>query len=182
MQDQAQLLNQLLPVFRDHGYEGATLNMLATATGLGKASLYHHFPGGKAEIAATLLRQAVARLEKMAFARLGKRGSAAKRLHEFVDGFSAYTDDGESPCVIMAFSQGSAWEVHGASIAEQFRSWSALLAATLEEAGYKPKRAQREASTLLGQLYGELLMAKLHGEPKRFRQSMKRIRKNLPQE
>lgn len=178
--DQAQLLLQVLPVFREHGYEGATLNKLASASGLGKASLYHHFPGGKAEIAATLLRQAVSRLEKAAFSRLSKRGSAANRLAEFVDGFVAYTDNGASPCLIVAFSQGSAWEVHGASIAEQFRSWRALLASTLEEAGYKPKRAQREASTLLGQLYGDLLLAKLQNDPRHFRQSVKRIKKNLP--
>ena len=178
--DQDQLLAQLRPVFRDHGYEGATLNKLATATGLGKASLYHHFPGGKAEIAATLLRQAVAQLEKLAFSRLGKRGAPAKRLQEFVDGFVAYTDNGESPCVIAAFSQGGAWLVHGPSISEQFRAWGTQLAGTLEEVGYKPKRAQREASALLANLYGDLLLAKLHGEPRRFRQGIKRIKKNLP--
>ena len=178
--DQAQLLAQTLPVFRDHGYEGATLNKLASATGLGKASLYHHFPGGKAEIAATLLRQAVARLEKAAFSRLSKRGSPGKRLHDFVDGFAAYTDNGASPCLIAAFSQGSVWEEHGASIEAQFRAWSALLAGTLEEAGYKPKRALREANTLIAALYGDMLLTKLQGDPKHFRQGIKRIKKTLP--
>lgn len=178
--DQSQLLAQTLPVFRDHGYEGATLTKLASATGLGKASLYHHFPGGKAEIAATLLRQAVARLEKAAFSRLSKRGPPGKRLQDFVDGFAAYTDNGASPCLIAAFSQGSAWEEHGASIAVQFRAWSAMLASTLEEAGYKPKRALREANDLLGQLYGDMLLTKLQDDPKHFRQGIKRIKKNLP--
>jgi len=178
--DQSQLLRQLLPVFREQGYEGATLNKLAAATGLGKASLYHHFPGGKAEIAATLLRHAVARLEKLAFSRLRKGGSATKRLEEFVDGFSAYTEHGTSPCVIAAFSQGSAWQLHGDNIAQQFRVWNGLLAATFEAAGQKPKRAQREASTLLGQLYGELQWSRLQGEPRNFRRSIKRIKKQLP--
>ncbi|MEM8810542.1 MAG: TetR/AcrR family transcriptional regulator, partial [Cyanobacteria bacterium P01_G01_bin.38] len=36
---------KLTPVFRRYGYEGASLSMLSKATGLGKASLYHHFPG-----------------------------------------------------------------------------------------------------------------------------------------
>ena len=179
-QDQIQLLARLLPIFRDFGYEGATLNKLAAASGLGKASLYHHFPGGKAEIASTLLRQAVARLEKLAFARLAKRGPAARRLREFVDGFVAYSDHGESPCVIVAFSQGSAWQAHGSSIAEQLRSWSALLATTFVEAGYKPKRARRAADKLLGQLYGNLLMSKLRSDPRHFQQGVKRIKKELP--
>jgi len=50
------LLRQLGQVFRERGYEGATLTQLAAATGLGKASLYHHFPGGKAEMADVLVR------------------------------------------------------------------------------------------------------------------------------
>ncbi|MDH3644464.1 MAG: TetR/AcrR family transcriptional regulator, partial [Gammaproteobacteria bacterium] len=39
------LEDQLVTVFKKRGYEGATLNQLADATGLSKASLYHHFPG-----------------------------------------------------------------------------------------------------------------------------------------
>jgi len=54
------LLRQLGQVFRERGYEGATLTQLAAATGLGKASLYHHFPGGKAEMADVLVRDAIA--------------------------------------------------------------------------------------------------------------------------
>ena len=38
------LLDRLLLVFRDRGFEGATIAEIARATGLGKASLYHHFP------------------------------------------------------------------------------------------------------------------------------------------
>ena len=42
-------------VFRAHGYEGATLSVITEATGLGKGSLYHFFPGGKEELAAAVL-------------------------------------------------------------------------------------------------------------------------------
>ena len=42
-------------VFRAHGYEGATLALISEATGLGKGSLYHLFPGGKEQMAAEVL-------------------------------------------------------------------------------------------------------------------------------
>lgn len=46
---------QLLKVFQQYGYEGATLARLSKATGLGKASLYHYFPKGKEEMALSVL-------------------------------------------------------------------------------------------------------------------------------
>ena len=39
------LLETLGAVFESRGYDGATLSLLSAATGLGKASLYHPFPG-----------------------------------------------------------------------------------------------------------------------------------------
>ena len=45
----------LMRLFRQYGYDGATLSKISQATGLGKASLYHHFPGGKDEMVETML-------------------------------------------------------------------------------------------------------------------------------
>ena len=42
-----QVIDRLFVVFRDHAYDGATLSLISQATGLGKSSLYHYFPGGK---------------------------------------------------------------------------------------------------------------------------------------
>src|SRR5687767_6837809 len=55
--DRADLLPLLAEVFRSHGYEGATLALISQATGLGKGSLYHFFPGGKAQMAADVLAE-----------------------------------------------------------------------------------------------------------------------------
>lgn len=38
-----EVVQRLLKVFRQHGYEGATLSRISEATGLGRASLCHHF-------------------------------------------------------------------------------------------------------------------------------------------
>jgi len=45
------LICKLTDVFRNVGYDGASLAVLADATGLKKASLYHRFPGGKEQMA-----------------------------------------------------------------------------------------------------------------------------------
>ena len=177
--DQQQLLTQLTPVFCEQGYEGATLTRLAAASGLGKASLYHHFPGGKAGIAATLLRQATAELEQLAFSRLARKGSPAARLAAFIDGFADYAQRGARPCPISALAQGAAWDTHRAELADQFDSWTSALAATFEQAGAKRKRARRDAEALLAALYGSLQLARLRGQPKLFRQRVKALKRTL---
>ncbi|TGQ06111.1 helix-turn-helix domain-containing protein, partial [Mesorhizobium sp. M00.F.Ca.ET.217.01.1.1] len=49
--ERADLPSIIGEVFREHGYEGASLALIGAATGLGKGSLYHFFPGGKEEMA-----------------------------------------------------------------------------------------------------------------------------------
>ena len=51
----ADVIQALIDVFRRCGYDGATLSSISEATGLGRASLYHHFPGGKQEMAAVAI-------------------------------------------------------------------------------------------------------------------------------
>ena len=40
-----------MDLFREKGFDGASLSDISESTGLGKSSLYHHFPNGKEEIA-----------------------------------------------------------------------------------------------------------------------------------
>lgn len=176
----AELENRLARVFIEHGYEGASLSRLATASGLGKASLYHHFPGGKAEMASVLLTRAIARLDKTAFSRLTKQQPAPVRLGRFVDAFSSYVDHGERPCLIAVLDHGALRAVHGDTIRRRFLSWGERLAATFEETGMKPRRARRAASDLLAGLYGNLAMARMLDDASLFQRGTRRLKKDLP--
>ena len=173
-----QLLTDLRDIFLARGYEGATLTELARATGLGKASLYHHFPGGKAEMAAALLRDAVAQLDE-AFARLAEKRSPAEQLDRFIDSFSDYVDGGARPCLVAVFAQGSVSDAHGVQIADQYRHWETLLSETFAASGSKPKRAERQAQALLAGLYGYLLSATLQRDPRVFRRGLKILKKSI---
>lgn len=176
----AQLLRQLGGVFRERGYEGATLTQLAAATGLGKASLYHHFPGGKAEMAEALLRAAVADAQRLAFARLEGREPPAERLQAFLAGYADYLEDSGGPCLLAVLALGSARGTHGALISGQFQDWTAALARVFEETGEKPKRAARSATDLLNGLYGAQVVSALLDDPKHLRRSIKRLSRSLP--
>jgi len=174
------LLTELTAVFLSRGYEGSTLAELARATGLGKASLYHHFPGGKEEMVDVLLRDAVARLEQSAFSRLAEHRPPAERLRRFVEGFENYVAGGQRSCLVAVLAQGSIGTRHGERIASQYHDWLARLALVFAEAGQKPKRADRSAQALLAGLYGHLLTAMLLKDPEQFQRGIKRLKKELP--
>jgi AcrR family transcriptional regulator len=49
------VLNAAESLFMSHGYRGTSMNDIASALGLQKASLYHHAPGGKAQLYSDVL-------------------------------------------------------------------------------------------------------------------------------
>lgn len=179
----AALIDQLRSVFVARGYDGATLNHLAESTGLSKASLYHHFPGGKPEMSAALVRHAIADLQTQAFSQLQGVDKPEQRLFNFIDGFVSYTKNGTTDCLLAVFSHHRTAagddELQTQNIALQFADWHKALTAVFEESGCKPKRANQDAQQLLSTLYGALLSTKLFNEQNLFLQAAKRCKKDI---
>ena len=82
---QSKLLSTTAGLLRERGYHGAGLGEILTSSGVPKGSLYHHFPGGKAELAAAALRtsgeRVLASLEQLA----DQSGSVAAAVGRFCD-------------------------------------------------------------------------------------------------
>lgn len=176
-----ELLPNILQVFLTRGYDGATLAHLAEATGLSKASLYHHFPGGKQEMAATLVRQAIAELHSNAFVPL-QAGTPPESLIVFIDGFAEYVQHGQSDCILSILGRHDTAHEDSKGIrdeiAAQFSDWHTTLCQAFEGAGLKSKRAERNAHVLMSRLYGALLVAKMHNKPELFARAIKRLKKD----
>ena len=175
-----ELLEPLREVFEQRGYDGATIAQLAQATGLSKASLYHHFPGGKADMANRLLREAVAEAQQTAFDKLHATDEPAVNLRAFLDGFVRYTDRGGRPCLVHTFAQTPASGPADAA-RTAFGGWLQSLVsaydALLER--QRPKRAVRLAEQTLSELYGALTTGLVLDEPKLVRRTAKRWAKTV---
>lgn len=176
--DKTELLQRIGQVFVERGYDGATLVHLAQATGLSKATLYHHFPEGKTEMAAVLVRDAISRLQKNAFRHFQTHpAEAAWTL--FFEGFSHYVDGGKSNCMLAVLVNQST--AHGEIaelkqlIHEQFADWHSTLATAFESQGLKPKKARRAAYETLAQIYGALMVSKLYNNDKLFAKTITRL-------
>jgi TetR/AcrR family transcriptional regulator, lmrAB and yxaGH operons repressor len=66
------------------GYDGASLDHLSAATGLGRSSLYHHFPKGKLAMGDTAIAQITSRFDQQLLQPLQSAGDPLSRLQKIV--------------------------------------------------------------------------------------------------
>lgn len=159
----AGLADRLTPVFEAYGYEGASLSLLAKAAGLSKASLYHHFPNGKRDMAAAVLARAGARLQTLVIAPLHSTASPVERLGQSLDGV-ARLYEGDIPGSLMnSLLVGEGRGLFGAIVAGGVAAWEQALAGVYEAAG-KPAAAARDtARQTLERIEGALVLCRVEG-------------------
>ncbi|NJS39063.1 MAG: TetR/AcrR family transcriptional regulator, partial [Rhodobacteraceae bacterium] len=98
------LIARLARVFREVGFEGASLSLLAQATGLQRASLYHRFPGGKQQMAEEVLATTGAWLEEKVLRVLAGPGLPKDRLAEVIANLDGFYDGGAQACLLNMLS------------------------------------------------------------------------------
>lgn len=177
--ERADLLPVLGEIFREHGYEGASLAIIGARTGLGKGSLYHFFPGGKAEMAAAVLAEIGAWFEANVFAPLRDEADAASAIAATLDAVETYFHAGRRICLVGIFALDETRDRFAAAIRGYFRRWAEALAAALVSAGHAPETAQAEAEDALAAIQGGLVLARAADDPAVFTRLMVRLRARL---
>ncbi|MBX6322736.1 MAG: TetR/AcrR family transcriptional regulator [Rhodospirillaceae bacterium] len=173
-----EVVARLTTVFRRHGYDGATLSRLSHATGLGKASLYHHFPGGKEDMAAAVLEGAEAWLQSQLVQPLRGPDTPRQRLEQMVRALDQMHAGGREGCLFAALTLGEARERFHDRLRRAFKAWIGAVAALLAEAGLKSEEAARRAEDAVLRIQGALVLSAGLGSPAPFR----RLMQDLPDE
>ena len=174
------LLEALFLLFRQQGFEGASLTRISQATGLQRASLYHRFPGGKAEMAVAVLRHVHARfgaevLEPLQASKDGGPGLEA-RLRKAARGLDAFYESGACSCLFDTLSLGDGTPEIRDSIADSLAATLHAFNAAAREAGQTPAAAKRAAQDALIRIQGALVVARVSGD----RQPFQRVVRELP--
>ena len=168
---------KLLTVFQQYGYEGATLARLSEATGLGRASLYHHFPKGKEEMATTVLDYLNQGLQTQILAPLRSDLPPADRLLAMNDNIDMFYSQGEKACLLALLNVGEAHDLFQNQIQQMLELWIDSLAKIALEAGVNPKIARQRAEDALLQIEGALVLSRGLNNKEIF----KRVLKHLPE-
>jgi AcrR family transcriptional regulator len=149
----------LLQLFRQYGYDGATLSKIAEATGLGKASLYHHFPGGKEEMMISVLGYVEGWLGKNLLPSLQGDGNAQVKLQRMGDRLLELYEGGEQPCLFAILLSGSARDTFHAQVQQLFEVWIAAIAEVLMAEGMEANVAQQQAEKAVILVQGSLILS-----------------------
>ena len=156
-------LARISDVFRAHGYDGASLSLFSQATGLGRASLYHHFPGGKEAMAREVFAH-VGELVGPVLGQLTGAGTPAARLNRHLQGVKAFYAGGAKNCLLGVVALGSGCALFTDELRGMFRAWIDALAQLAQEAGATPAEATRRAEAAVAQIQGGLILARALGE------------------
>ena len=174
------LLARLMDVLKSKGYEGASLNDLAKASGLQKASLYHRFPGGKKEIVLAVLAYADEWMDQHVIGIMNDRLKNPKiRLKEALENTREFYEDGEAICIIRALGLGSGMEIFGQQLRSVVEKWIGSFVAVALDSGFDPINADKIAMNALIKIQGSLVVAKALDSQKPFLEAMKEIEKDF---
>lgn len=168
----------LVRLFRQYGYDGATLSKISEATGLGKASLYHHFPGGKDEMVQTVLDYLEHWMEQNIVQSLRGGGNPRSQLQQMCDRLSEIYEGGKQPCLSAILLLGSARDVFHDRVQSIYRRWIDAIAAVLIASGMDKTLAQQRGEDAVIAFQGALILAQGLSDPAPFQ----RVMQQLPQQ
>jgi AcrR family transcriptional regulator len=162
----ALLLEGARQLLAERGYAGMELRDVAARGRAPRGSIYHHFPGGKVQLAreAAELEGVVIRdsLERA----LAERG-LKKTLAMFGGIFRRRVEDHPERigCPVAAAALARPEDPELAAVATAaFQSWEAAIAEALEEGGVDPKQAATFAGLAISTVEGALLRARAAGD------------------
>ena len=178
--DDAELLQKLSVVFRDTGYDGASLALLSEATGLKKASLYHRFPDGKEQMAQEVLLDAKHWLTENVLNPLQIDAPPEMRIKAMIKSVNQFYSGGRQACLLNMLS--SPHIHHGPFtdlIKEILNAWVSSLAKVVIDAGIERKEARKRAERAIAFLQGSLVMARGMGTTRPFKEALTRLPSDL---
>ncbi|WKB50989.1 TetR/AcrR family transcriptional regulator [Eleftheria terrae] len=169
------LVEKLVEVFYEYGYDGATLRVISEATGLGKASLYHHFPGGKEQMAAAVLEHSRRWGAEHIGALLASELGAQEKVRGIFDAIDQVHHRAQQLTLMNVFTYGSARAVFGAPVAERVRAGLESLATLLQLCGIDAQQAEARALDAYIQLEGAMVLARTLDDLNVFRAVVRRL-------
>lgn len=171
------LIQGLMAVLRTKGYEGASLNELAAASGLQKASLYHRFPGGKKEITSAVLTYVAEWMDEHVLnLLLNEKLTPGQCLEKVLQNINALYDHGRKACILRALSLDTGIDLFGEELRLNVQKWLDGFKALGRALGQSEAKAQHNALASITHIQGGLVVSKAINSTLPFQQALEAIK------
>ncbi|WP_309111232.1 TetR/AcrR family transcriptional regulator [Saccharothrix sp.] len=168
-----ELFDRLAEVFRTTGYEGASLGALAESTGLKRASLYHRFPDGKAQMAEAVLER-VERLFDELLVPMRTDPDPRAGVVRTAELFGEFYGGGLLSCVLDTLPLSGAPESVRRRAAQVAEVWVSAMADVARRGGRSVEEARAAAEDAFAAAEGGLVYGRLFGDGGPFRRALAR--------
>jgi len=170
--EKARIIEQLFVVFRDHGYEGASLATFSQATGLGKSSLYHHFPRGKEQMAEAVLEQGKAFMQNVIASTADAPDPLEARISKIVRAFDKLYEGGQAYCLLGRLACDGIGPDARRLVGEILTLWLNAIAELAHDSGMSEADAHHFAEDWFARLQGALILRAANGDTKPFKRTL----------
>ena len=174
-----EVLDLLLNTFRDRGYEGASLAELSSATGLGKSSLYHYFPGGKEEMAEQVLAYMDRQLPTNLYEPLQLEQTPEKKLGLMLDVIDAFYEGGRRACLLERLCASVDRTRFRRPLHDAFTAWMDAVEAICLEAGLSKATARARGEAFVVRIEGALVVCAGTDDYSVFARTIKELRSSV---
>lgn len=158
------ILEATADLFRKYGYNGTGLKQIVADANAPFGSVYHFFPGGKAQLGEEVVRRSGRMYQELV---LGVWEAAPDPLRGVRDVFAGAADvleatDYLDPCpiAVVALEVASSNEPLRRATADVFDAWTRAVSERLVDAGVAADEARRLALALIELLEGAFILAR----------------------
>jgi AcrR family transcriptional regulator len=158
------ILEATAELFRRHGYTGTGLKQIVASASAPFGSVYHHFPGGKEQLGAEVVRASGAMYYELFELIMDASPDVVSGVESFFAGAAETlrrTDYADAcPIATVALEVASTNEPLREATADVFESWFEGATARFAAAGIEPERARRLAISMLCGLEGAFVFCR----------------------
>jgi AcrR family transcriptional regulator len=172
--EKSDAITRVAEVFRELGFEGASLFEISVRTGLSKGSLYHFFPEGKEGMAAEILADVDGWFVREVFEPL-ERDEPRAAIAQMWRTVDSYFRSGRRVCLLGAFALDETRDRFAKPIRLYFKRWIEALDGALVRAGADAVIAKSLAEDIVGSIQGALTLARALKEDAVFGRTLARL-------
>lgn len=166
------VLGSLISVFRDYGFEGASLTRFTQTSGLIKASLYHRFPEGKEQMAIAALTEVDRIFATHVLAPVDAAGAPAERLRVVMKRLDEFYEGGGRGCLLETLSGTGTPSSVRAHVRRTLDFWTSKFAHISRESGCSAVQATSRAVDAVAAIEGGLVVSRAQGNNKSFKKAL----------